>query len=108
MEIDLTEIVAAVIALIGSIVTAIVIPLIRSKISAEDRETLYTLAKIGVQAAEQLCKTGVIKKEERKQYVLDFLKEKGYTVDLDEIDNLIESLVYELPKKLVAPETNKT
>lgn len=35
---------------------------------------------------------------EKKTYVLNYLNEKGYKLDLDTIDNLIESAVLELKK----------
>lgn len=37
---------------------------------------------------------------EKKAYVLKFLNDRGYTVDMDAIENLVEAAVYELPEKL--------
>jgi hypothetical protein len=34
--------------------------------------------------------------KEKKAYVLQYLNKKGFTVDLDTIDNLIENAVLEL------------
>ena len=34
----------------------------------------------------------------KKEYVIEFLKQKGYTLDTETISNLIESAVLELKK----------
>ena len=51
--------------------------------------------KIAVSAAEQIFK-GSGRGEEKKQYVIAWLKERGFTVDENELDALIEAAVYEL------------
>ena len=37
--------------------------------------------------------------EQKKEYVLEFLKTKGYKVDTEAINNLIESAVLDLKKE---------
>ena len=51
--------------------------------------------KIGVAAAEQLYK-GAGRGEEKKQYVIDFLKQKGFKVDEESVINAIEAAVKQL------------
>lgn len=94
---DITPIVEAVIALIGVIITCIVIPYVRSKTTAQQREELNVWIKIAVAAAEQIYQ-GAGRGEEKKQYVLDWLEDHNVTVDEDRIDALIEAAVYELTK----------
>ena len=94
---DITPIVEAVIALIGVIITCIVIPYVRSKTTAQQREELNAWIKIAVAAAEQIYQ-GAGRGEEKKQYVLDWLEDHNVTVDEDRIDALIEAAVYELTK----------
>ena len=94
MTIDLTQIILAVITLIGAVITRYLIPWIKSKTDERQFEALKILAKVGVYAAEQLFSTQEWK--EKKQYVLDFLKQNGYEVDAPAVDALIESLVREL------------
>lgn len=53
------------------------------------------LALIGVAAAEQLY-VGQGRGEEKKQYVLDFLKQKGFKVDEESVVNAIEAIVKQL------------
>ena len=97
MKIDITEIVQALLALLAAIITAYVIPWIRKKIGNEKLEQLRSWCTIAVQAAEQLKSTGII--TDKKQYVLDYLASKGFTVD----DALVESTVNELFGKIASP-----
>lgn len=94
MTIDLTQIILAVITLIGALITRYLIPWIKEKTNEKQFEALKLLAKVGVYAAEQIFSTEQWK--EKKQYVLDFLKKNGYEIDAPAVDALIESLVREL------------
>lgn len=97
--IDLTTIMEAVITLIIAVVSAFVIPGLKREISAEKLAEISEWVQIAVTAAEQIY-NGPGRGEEKKAYVLKFLTDKGYTVDLAAIENLIEAAVYELPGKL--------
>lgn len=94
MTIDLTQIILAVITLIGALITRYLIPWIKSKLNEKQYNDLVILARVGVFAAEQIFSSEQWK--EKKQYVLDLLKENGYEVDSTSVDALIESLVREL------------
>ena len=52
---DYTQIISAVIALISALVSAFLIPWLKTKIDADKLQTLRTYVEIGVKAAEQLC-----------------------------------------------------
>ena len=93
--IDLTEIIRAVIALLLALITSYLIPLIRRKADAQKLATLRLWVNIAVTAAEQIFK-GAGLGEEKKAYVIEFLQAHGFTVDMEELDNLIESAVHEL------------
>lgn len=99
MTIDLTEILKALIGLISIVITTFVIPLIRSKVTDQQYETLLKWAKAAVLAAEQLWPEKGCG-EEKKEYVLNFLRGKGYDVNLEEVEIAIESCVKEYTKKL--------
>ena len=73
----------------------IVIPYIKSKTTVEQQQEISAWVKIAVSAAEQIYK-GVGRGEEKKEYVLNWLAEKGIKIDADELDAMIESAVYEL------------
>lgn len=95
--IDITPLINAIIALLGAAITIFVIPYIKKKIKAEDLEELQRWVDVGVKMAEQLAKSGVIDKEDRKEKVIEFLHDKGYDADLDTIEAMIEAAVLSLP-----------
>jgi len=88
-------IIEAVFALIAAVVTYALIPYIRSRTTAEQREQITAWVKIAVTAAEQIY-TGTGMGQEKKAYVLQWLSERGITVQDREIDAMIESAVYAL------------
>lgn len=92
---DITNIVSAVITLIIAIITSFLIPWLKTKMDAEKFENVKAWVKVAVQAAEMIY-TGTGRGEEKKAYVLKYLNDKGYTLDTDTINNLIESAVLEL------------
>lgn len=96
---DLTKILEAVITLVITIISVVVIPYIKSKLDAEKINDLKMWVKIGVQAAEMIFKESG-KGAEKKAYVLEFLNEKGFYIDAESLENLIESAVLELKMEL--------
>ena len=100
---DITPIIEAVAALIGVIITCVLIPYIKSKTTTEQQKEINAWVKIAVSAAEQLF-TGSGRGEEKKAYVIAWLKERGITVDEAELDALIEAAVYELEQGLIPLE----
>lgn len=89
---DITPVVNGIIALIAAVVTAFVIPWIKSKTTAAQREEINAWVRIAVTAAEQIY-SGVGKGKEKKKYVLDFLAEKNLKIDEESVDLMIESAV---------------
>ena len=94
MTIDLTQIILAVITLISAVLTGFVIPWLKNKLTDHQYDTLVSLVRVGVFAAEQLFTREMWK--EKKQYVVDLLLENGYKVDITAVDALIEATVREL------------
>lgn len=95
MQYDITPIIETVLALIGAVITCILIPYIRSRTTKEQQDEILQWVKIAVAAAEQLF-DGVGRGEEKKAYVLEWLKSHGLHVDEDKLDALIEAAVYAL------------
>ena len=93
--IDLTPIIEAIIALIVALVSVFLIPWLKTKIGENKLAEIMTWVQVAVEAAEQLYKESG-QGAKKKQYVLDFLASKGFTLNEDEIDKLIESAVYTL------------
>ena len=94
MTIDLTQIILAIITLIGGIITRYLIPWIKDKLDDRQYAVLRALVRTGVFAAEQIFSSEEWK--EKKQYVVDLLVENGYTVNTTAVDALIEATVREL------------
>ena len=99
MTIDLTQIITALIGLLGLVITTFVVPLLKAKMKVENYEILTKWAKVGVLAAEQLWPEGGLGKE-KKEYVQNYLRSKGYDINLQEVDMAIESAVYEMKQAL--------
>lgn len=95
MTVDITAIINAVIALAAAVITAFVIPWIKSRTTAQQREDLISWVKIAVSAAEQIYK-GDKRGAEKKQYVLDFLESNGLTFDEEVVNAAIEAAVKQL------------
>lgn len=100
---DLTAIFNACILFLGALISAFVIPWIKSKTTAAERETLLGWVKVAVAAAEQLYDStqGNLK----KKYVVNYLQSKGYSVLLDDVENAIEAEVLRLHSELYGPAT---
>ena len=92
---DLTPIVNAVRALIAAIITTFLIPWIKSKIDAAKLAQIVEWVGIAVRAAEQIYNESGMG-EKKKQYVLDFLADKGFTLDPNSINAMIEASVKNL------------
>ena len=102
MEINITEIVLAVIGLASAIITGVLIPYIKTKINKDQQQTLALVVQTAVQAAEQIF-TGTGLGQQKKTWVTNYLIDMGYIADIDaidaSIDALIESMVYQMNKE---------
>ena len=96
---DITKIVCYAVALIVSIAAILIVPYIRSKTTSEQFAIIQMWVGVAVKAAEQLF-VGSGRGEEKKAYVLEFLEGKGFTIDLDSVDAMIEAAVLDLKKAL--------
>lgn len=99
---DYTQIISAVIALISALISAFLIPWLKTKIDANKLQTIKTYVEIGVKAAEQLY--AATDGEEKKAYVINFLAEHGIRFDVSTIDQLIEAAVLQLHHELYGSE----
>lgn len=100
---DITTIIEAVFALVAAVITAIVIPYIKSKTTAQQQAEINAWVKVAVAAAEQIY-TGSGRGEEKKAYVLNWLAEHSVTLDEERINALIEAAVYDLNHGLLKGE----
>ncbi len=96
MDNGLVQIILAVIALLGTIITAMVAPYIRTKYSKEKRQEIYEYVDIAVKTAEQILKKHDPNGTLRKEFVLRHLNEKGFKLTEDDLNMMIEAAVLEL------------
>ena len=75
----------------------------KSKTTAEQQKEINAWVKIAVAAAEQIY-VGSGRGEEKKAYVIDWLRSHGITVDEEKLDALIEAAVYELNQGVIPIE----
>lgn len=95
---DLTPSINAVIALLAAVITVFIVPWIKRNTSQKDRETMLAWVEIAVAAAQQLYHE--LDGTKRKEYVLEFLATKGYSMDDTALDNAIEAAVLKLHRGL--------
>lgn len=89
MNIDLTPIIQAVIALLAAIITYKLVPWIKSRTTASQQAIMLATVKTLVFAAEQIYGSGF--GHEKLEYVKQELEKRGFTVD----DSAIEAAVAE-------------
>lgn len=94
MSIDITQIVVAVIGLLGIILTSVVVPLIKSKLTNSQWETILNYALAGVQAAEILFNAqgqGEAKLRWVSEYITNQCLAHGIKIDMDTVRVAIEN-----------------
>lgn len=98
MTFDLTQITLALIALVMTVLTSVVIPWVKLKIDlaksnmTENQQYVLDLAiETAVKAAEQIYHSE--EGQKKKAYVLSLLKSQGYEVDSEVINASIEAWV---------------
>lgn len=94
MNIDITQIVVALIGFMGVVITTVAVPLIRSKVTNEQWETIKNYALAGVQAAEIMFNAQG-KGEEKLEWVSEYIeaqcKAHGIKIDIDTVRIAIEN-----------------
>lgn len=93
------QILMLVITLIGVLLTRLVVPWLKLKIGNEELKDVEKWVTVAVTAAEQMKVAGLLPDgQQKKDYVLEFVKDKGITITDEELDALIEAAVYEINK----------
>lgn len=93
--INITPFIIAIITLVTTLIGSVLVPFIRSKTTAQQQDTIKMWVDIAVMAAEQLYQGSKLG-QQKKLFVLEFLETRGFHIDIEAIDSLIESAVYEL------------
>lgn len=95
MNIDITEIIVALIGLLSVIVTTVAVPLLKERLTEQQEHNLAYWIRVAVMAAEGMF-TATGSGQAKYDYVIDYLEARGFEVDDAKIKGLIESAVYEL------------
>ncbi len=98
-KIDITPIIEYVIKLVGVIITAYIIPLIKSKVSSAKWNNLCEFADVFVNCAEMIFRGTKLGKD-KKKYVIEKLtalaEERGLNFSADAIEAAIENAVKQM------------
>lgn len=103
--IDLTPLFQAVIAFLAALVSYKLVPWIQARTTAQQQEMLRAAVSVAVYAAEQLYGTGNGK--EKLMYVKGRLAEKGFKIDIDEIESAVREMTLSQGPELVIGEESE-
>lgn len=92
-----SSIVNIVVLIVSLVLTYFVVPYLKAKLGETKYNNILAWSTQAVAAAEQIYSQSG-QGEKKKEYVLEFLKNKGITLTDKELDVLIESAVHELEK----------
>ena len=92
---DLTDLILAILTVIFTVISTFLIPYIKRKTTAAQYAEIQKWVTIAVDAAEMIYK-GTGRGQEKKEYVLNFINSKGYKLDIESIENMIEAAVLSL------------
>ena len=92
MNIDLTPIFQAIIALLAALVTYRVIPWIKARTSNEQQIYMRALVKAGVYAAEQIYSADGMGTQ-KMEYVKKWMQMHGFDIDVTEIEAAVSEYI---------------
>lgn len=95
-NIDLTQMVIAIIGIAALVLTRYVVPLVKTKLGAEKASDLAYWAGVAVTAVEEAARAGKINKGDKFAQVVAFLEDKGFVLDAVELSMVIDSAVWQL------------
>lgn len=102
--IDLTPLINAAILLVAALVGAYLVPWLKSRTSAEQRENLLKWVDIAVAAAQQLYHQ--CSGEVRLKYALELLQTQGFDVNNGVVQDAVEAAVLKLHQQLAGDDND--
>ncbi len=93
---DYTEIICAIIALLGTIITTVIVPYIKLKITKDKEALIKTVSKTAVYAAQQLFTANEDKLNYAMEQIETALKKKGIEVDTETVRAQAEAALKEI------------
>ena len=98
MSLDFTQVIVALIGLLGAVITAVVVPMIRANTSAQTQTIIANIIKTAVYAAQQMYTTE--QWQEKKQFAMSqvekSLEQYGISLDDESISEAIEAALKEI------------
>lgn len=98
MTIDLTAFLAAGVAVLGGVLSRYLLPWLRERTTAQQREHLLSWAEIAVSAAQQLYHQS--KGEHRLLHALKVLEQQGFDVETEQVRAAVEAAVLKLHREM--------
>lgn len=95
--IDLTNLIEALIAVLVAVAMRYLIPWLKTKMSKDQEETLYTIVSIAVMAAEKLY--GAKKGDDKLAYVERYLEARGVKVDTMRLKAYVNATIKQMDQK---------
>ena len=95
--IDLTSLIEALIAVLIAVAMRYLIPWLKTKMSKDQEETLYTIVSIAVMAAEKLY--GAKKGDDKLAYVERYLEARGVKVDTMRLKAYVNAAIKQMDQK---------
>ena len=98
MNLDLTQIVVALIGLLGIIITSVVVPMVKANTSVKTQTIITNIIKTAVYAAQQIYtpEQWREKKEFAMDQVLKGLEQYGIALDTESVSDAIEAALKEI------------
>lgn len=108
--INLTQVIVAIITVLGGIVVRYLIPLLKKKTSEKTYSIILMVCETAVYFAQQWYKTedGDVKKEKAIEYVRKELEARGIIVDMSLVEDCIEAEVKKMKLAIKASEQGET
>lgn len=96
MNIDYTAVILAIISVIGTILTRVLVPYLKNKINEQKLSEIKFWVDIAVIAVEKAFETEPGMGEVKKYQVMDFIKKLNLPITDEQLEILIDAVVEEL------------
>lgn len=96
LNIILSNVFEIIIGVLSIVIAKYILPLIQTELKPWlEEKRVFNLASTFVEAAEKLAETGVLKKTDKKEYVLNLLEQNGVVIT-ETISAFVEAAVKQL------------
>lgn len=93
---DITPIIELLVTVLAALISIVVIPYIKTKLTRAQLDKAVQWVEIAVSAAEEAARAGLIDKSSKYGYALELLERQGVTFDEATTQAMIDAKVWEL------------